>query len=302
MTENPTEQLLPEQAGAIEDGDGQEHQEPEELEPQLELSGVDLAKVALQSAREAARRRGTEPAAKRRSTTRQGRGQVRGDGREPVGLGGALRGLMASRAWETPVAGGSVLADWPTIAPDLAAHTVAVAHDPETGRLDLRPSSPAWALQLRLHATELVARIGRHAGSGVVRSINVLPPGHVQALQAAVAEPVVSTAAAVPVKPREPSAGYRLALETLRATKPASTAPPSVRAAIERQNAAMAREPEEAFAPALEERLRLEAEQRQAADVHRRALLRARQERAAAQVPSIAPKQSAGPGQLGQTA
>lgn len=54
VTENPTEQLPPEQAGAIEDGDVQEHQD-------LELSGVDLAKVALQSAREAGGRRGVEP-------------------------------------------------------------------------------------------------------------------------------------------------------------------------------------------------------------------------------------------------
>ena len=60
MTGISAEQLLPEQAGAIEDDDVQEHQEP--VEP--ELSGVDLAKVALQSAREAARRRGAEPAAK----------------------------------------------------------------------------------------------------------------------------------------------------------------------------------------------------------------------------------------------
>ena len=200
-----------------------------------------------------------------------------------------MSALMASRAWETPVAGGSVLADWPTIAPDLAAHAAAIAHDSETGRLDLRPSSRAWALQLRLHATELVARIGQHAGPGVVRSINVLPPGNPQALPATVSEPVAGTAAAATAEPREHSAGYRLALETLRATKPASTAPPSVRAAIERQNAAMACELEEAFIPAQDERLREEVERRAAGDVQRRALLRARQERAARAVLSITP-------------
>jgi hypothetical protein len=51
----------------------------------------------------------------------------------------------------------------------------------------------------------------------------------------------------------------------------------------------MAREPETAVTPALDERLREEAEQRQAGDVHRQALQRARKERSAREVPSIAP-------------
>lgn len=288
MTENPTEQLLPEQGDVLEAGDVQEDQEPE-------LSGVDLAKVALQAARESARRRGAEPGAKRQLKARQGRGPVGSGGREPVGLGGALRGLMASRAWETPVAGGSVLDQWLAIAPELVGRAVAVAHDPESGRLDLRPSSSAWAVQLRLHAADLVARIGQHVGPGVVRTIRVLPPGSTP-----VPAPVATaTAAAVPepAEPREHSAGYQLALEAHRATKTSSTASPVVRAAIQRQDQALAdhREPEEAFTAALEERERLEADRHRDADVQRRALRRARQERAAkaaGQLPSIAPPSS----------
>jgi hypothetical protein len=75
-----------------------------------------------------------------------------------------------------------------------------------------------------------------------------------------------------------------------------------VRAAIERQTQAMAREPEELFTPALDERLREEAEQRAAGDVHRRALLRTRQERAAREVPSITLAVPAAAPVLGQTA
>jgi predicted nucleic acid-binding Zn ribbon protein len=269
---------------------------------ETELSGVDLARVALQSAREAARRHGADPATKRRSTTRQGHGFVRGEGREPVGLGGALSALMASRAWETPVAGGGVLADWPTIAPELAAHVAAVAHDAESGRLDLSPASPAWATQVRLTSASLIARIGHQVGPGVVRSIQVLPPGAaVGTAPALAAAASTATTPPAPAKPRQRCTGYELALQAHRATKTVGTAPPAVRAAIERQDAAMAREPEEAFNAALEERLRLEAEQRQAADVHRRALRRARTERAADQLPSITPSTTAVTG-LGQTA
>lgn len=296
MTETePLTEQLPEPGDQVQDGNvDQGEQEPE-------LSGVDLARVALHNAREAARRRGAEPAAKRRSKTRQGRGPVRGDGREPVGLGGALSALMASRAWETPVAGGGVLADWPAIAPELAAHVTAVAHDAESGRLDLLPDSPAWATQLRLTSASLVTRIGRQVGPGVVRSIHVLPPGATCAGPVPVSEAIAPAAAApAAVEPREPSAGYRLAMETLRATKPADTTAPAVRAAMQRQNAAMAREPEEAFTPALDELLRQQAQQLQAADVHRRALLRARAERAAAQLPTITPKTA--PDTLGRTA
>lgn len=286
MTETETlAEELPEPGDRVQDGDVDQGEE----EP--ELSGVDLARVALHNAREAARRRGAEPAAKRRSKTRQGRGLVRGEGREPVGLGGALSALMASRAWETPVAGGGVLADWPTIAPELAAHVTAVAHDAESGRLDLLPASPAWATQLRLTSASLVTRIGRQVGPGVVRSIHVLPPGSAAGAGPVPVSEAVAPAAAAPagVEPREPSAGYRLALETLRATRPADTTAPAVRAAMQRQSAAMAREPEEAFTPVLDERLRQEAERRQEADVQRKAVLRARQERAARALPSIAP-------------
>ena len=269
---------------------------------EAELSGVDLARVALQNARESARRRSAEPAAKRKAKTRPGPGSGRRDGREPVGLGGTLAGLIASRAWAVPVAGGSVLADWPVIAPELAAHVTAVAHDPETGRLDLLPASTTWATQLRLTSASLVTRISHHAGDGVVRTIRVLPPGAAAVSSPAPAPTADTTAAAPPmaVEPREHSAGYRLAVEALRATKPADTVAPAVRAAMQRQNAAMAREAEEDFTPMLDERLRLEAEQRQAADVQRRAVLRARQERAAHALPSITPPIA--PTALGRTA
>jgi hypothetical protein len=65
---------------------------------------------------------------------------------------------------------------------------------------------------------------------------------------------------------------------------------------------AMAPESKELFTPALDERLRAEAEQRAAGAVQHRALLRARQERAVREVPSITPAVPAAAPVLGQTA
>ncbi|WP_331734460.1 MULTISPECIES: hypothetical protein [unclassified Streptomyces] len=58
-----------------------------------EVSGVDLARVALRAAREAARMNGTGQKAKKRPRAAT---MVRRDGREPMGLGTAIGTLVAS--------------------------------------------------------------------------------------------------------------------------------------------------------------------------------------------------------------
>ncbi|MFI0193056.1 DciA family protein [Streptomyces sp. NPDC017082] len=88
---------------------------------------------------------------------------------------------MADRAWELPAAGGSVLDQWPDIAaavaPQLPHHVAAVAFHPETGQLDLRPDSSAYATQLRLITARIVATANEAAGTEAVRTVRVLPPG-----------------------------------------------------------------------------------------------------------------------------
>lgn len=71
-----------------------------------ELSGVDLARVALRQAKEAAKKRGDSEA---HTPRRPQQTAVRRDGREPSGFAAVLQGLMADRAWEVPAAGGTVL-------------------------------------------------------------------------------------------------------------------------------------------------------------------------------------------------
>jgi hypothetical protein len=110
-----------------------------------QLSGVDLARVALRAAMEAARKNGNSHTAKAKPRTTR---VVRRDGREPMGLGAAIGALVTERAWELPAAGASLRERWAAIAPDLAGHVAAVGYDADSGRLTVCPESTAWATKL----------------------------------------------------------------------------------------------------------------------------------------------------------
>lgn len=144
------------------------------------LSGIDLARVALHQARAAAKARGEQTrVGKPKRATRTA--AARGNGREVAGFSTVLQGLMADRAWSIPVAGGSVLDQWPdiadTITTNLSAHVAAAAFHKESGQLDLRPASPAYATQLRLLSARIVAAANEAIGTQAVRSIRVLADG-----------------------------------------------------------------------------------------------------------------------------
>jgi hypothetical protein len=144
-----------------------------------ELSGVDLARVALYAAREAAKARGETVTRKAKRRTRTA--AARRDGREPTGFAAVLQGLMADRAWDLPAAGGSVLDQWPAIAaavaPTLPAHVAAIAFHAESGQLDLRPDSPAYGTQLRLITARIVGAANDAVGTQAVRTVRILPIG-----------------------------------------------------------------------------------------------------------------------------
>ncbi|MEU5756732.1 DciA family protein [Streptomyces sp. NPDC047829] len=259
-----------------------------------ELSGVDLARVALHQAREAAKKRGdSEAPAPRRRRQRV----VQRDGQEPSGFAAVLQGLMADRAWELPAAGGTVLDRWPDIAaavaPQLPDHVTAVAFHPETGQLDLRPDSPAYATQLRLISARIVAAANESAGIGAVRGVRALAVGAAPAPRTVAPTPTASAAPGtpeMPVKKREmASPGFRLALASHQAVTPAQRLDPGITEAVERQTAAMRELSRRAFpepdvvpddVPAPIEQARLER-RRQAAATEAAALRRARAERAA---------------------
>lgn len=208
---------------------------------EAELSGVDLARVALRAAQEDARRRGTEQSA--RKPTRRARPVPR-DGRDPIDLGQAIMGLIADRAWETPAAGGSVLDQWPAIAGNLARHIAAVSFDGETGRLDLQPDSPAYATHLRFEANRLISKANETVRAGTVKTIRILRPGTLARTSTrpgpdADGPPVYrapSTASARSEPRREPPTAYLEAVEAARTHRASLQAPTELGAITERQS------------------------------------------------------------------
>ncbi|MGW1506693.1 DUF721 domain-containing protein [Streptomyces mirabilis] len=113
-----------------------------------EVSGVDLARVALRAALEVARKNGGGRTAKAKPRTTSS--VVRHGRREPLGLGAAIGMLVTERAWELPAAGASLRERWEAIAPEFAGHVTAVGYDADPGRLTVCPESAAWATKLRL--------------------------------------------------------------------------------------------------------------------------------------------------------
>lgn len=151
---------------------------PEGAPKSPEPSGVDLARVALRAAKEAARARGDAVQQKKQARRGGLRSGARADGRDPMALGSAINRLITERGWETPAAVGGVMGRWPQIVgADLAKHCVPARYDEDERVLVVQCDSTAWATQLRHLAPALVARLNDDLGHGRVRMIKVLNPG-----------------------------------------------------------------------------------------------------------------------------
>ncbi|MEU2415147.1 DciA family protein [Streptomyces sp. NPDC013099] len=255
-------------------------------------SGADLARIALQSARAAAKS-APQPKRTRTTTTRT----QRSGGREPLPFADALSRMVAERGWATPAAAaataGSVIDQWPAIAPELAGKVEAVQFDAATGTLHLRPATPAYRTQLTLHQKQIVAKVNASVGRNTVRQLEILRPAALASPSPADTRPPAAPAAPQPAAaPRQPArteapGGYRAAIAAHHATWTRQQhTRPEIQAAAERQLRERIREPEENFADgrqALEE-LRAKAaaqQQTRPSDVSRaRALQRLATERA----------------------
>ncbi|MFJ9039770.1 DUF721 domain-containing protein [Streptomyces sp. NPDC102406] len=160
-------------------GGGAAEGDPKKAEAVPEPSGVDLARVALRAAREAARARGA--AAQQKKQVRRGgslRSGARSDGRDPMGLGPAINRLITERGWETPAAVGGVMGRWPQIVgEELARHCVPQKYDEDERVLVVQCDSTAWATQVRMLAVQLVKRLNEDLGHGTVRRIDIRNPG-----------------------------------------------------------------------------------------------------------------------------
>ncbi len=124
----------------------------------------DLARLALQQARQDARWRRGKRAPQRRS--RPGSG--------PVLLQTALSDLLCERGWVIPALNPLITAWLGIVGPEIAAHVAVV--DVDGGQLIVRADSKAWASQARLLAPQLVARLNQHLDHEAVRTLRVLSP------------------------------------------------------------------------------------------------------------------------------
>ncbi|MFD9249549.1 DciA family protein [Streptomyces bottropensis] len=222
-------------------------------------SGRDLARQALAAYKASARTQPTTPVKKTRRTTRP----ARGEGRDPQGLGAIIGRLTDEQGWADNVTGGDLIDQWPTIAPaELATTVTPVSYDADRGLLTLRPSTPAYATQIRLFQLALAKRLNTALGKPAVRAIRVLPPGAASAPGSTAAVAPAAPAPEAPVRTRETaSPGYRTALELSLTHRP-ERAPtdPYLAEAIARQDHALRakRLPEDEHADYLAEQERLE--------------------------------------------
>jgi predicted nucleic acid-binding Zn ribbon protein len=143
-----------------------------------DVTGPDLARAALDAARVASRRRGTEQAKRRVAGARRRRGGYSGprpDDRDPQPFGQAIKRLVEDRDWSRTASAATVLAGWDRlVGPEIAARCQPVSLT--GGELTLAAESTAWATQLRLLAPKLIGRIRAELGPEVVTRIRVHGP------------------------------------------------------------------------------------------------------------------------------
>ncbi|MGB8389509.1 DUF721 family protein [Mycobacterium sp.] len=156
---------------------------PEPTRKPSELTGIDLVRRTLEEARAAARARGKDAGRGRASppVPRRVAGQRRSwsgpgpDVRDPQPLGRLARDLAKKRGWSVQVAEGTVLGNWSVVVgQQIADHATPTALN--DGVLSVSAESTAWATQLRMIQSQLLAKIAAAVGNGVVKSLKITGP------------------------------------------------------------------------------------------------------------------------------
>lgn len=144
---------------------------------QPSASPLDLVREALARAKASARERGVVRETKRRSyQDREPRfSGARPDERDPQLVGAEIDRMVADNGWREDAQVATVLACWDRlVGADLASHC---RPDRLTdGELVLVAESTAWATQVRLMTSAILAKLGAELGPTVVRSVRVFGP------------------------------------------------------------------------------------------------------------------------------
>lgn len=145
---------------------------------------TDIAQDALAGARGIARstRSGNRQRARRirrANLAGRGAGGYSGPGpdptRDPQLIGSLLADYVDERGWDRPLAEARVFADWPAlVGPDVAAHCA--PDSLRDGELRISAESTAWATQLRLLGSTLLARLVAELGPDVVTKLIITGP------------------------------------------------------------------------------------------------------------------------------
>lgn len=148
-----------------------------------ELRGVDLARRALEEARAAARAAGKSVGQGRASPRKGGVRALRRrgwsgsgpDDRDPQTLSALAMQLAKGRGWSTKVAEGTVFGRWASVVgEDIASHAQPISL--ENGVLSIQAESTAWATQLRMFQSQILAKIAAAVGNGVVKQLRINGP------------------------------------------------------------------------------------------------------------------------------
>ncbi|GAB0101070.1 DNA replication protein DciA [Nocardia sp. JMUB6875] len=153
--------------------------------PEPELRGVDLARRALEEARAAARAAGKSVGQGRASPRQGGIRSLRRrrtgwsgahpDERDPQTLSALAMQLAKGRGWSGKVAEGTVFGRWSSVVgEDIAAHATPISL--ENGILSIQAESTAWATQLRMFQSQILAKIAAAVGNGVVKQLKINGP------------------------------------------------------------------------------------------------------------------------------
>lgn len=145
------------------------------LGPPVSTPPEQVVRAALARARSAARARGLRPGDRPRRAVAPAAGTPGPDARDPQPLAASARRLAADLGWGHELVAGGLAARWPqVVGPQVAEHCEYVGLD--AGVLTVRASSTAWATNLRLMTSALLARLAEELGEGVVVEVTVLGP------------------------------------------------------------------------------------------------------------------------------
>jgi len=147
------------------------------------LKGMDLVRRTLEEARGAARQQGknvgrgrNSPAPRRVAGSGRRRWSGPGpDARDPQLFGSLTNDIARSRGWSARVAEGAVFGRWRAVVGEqISAHATPTALN--EGVLTVSAESTAWATQLRMVQSQILAKIAAAVGDGVVTSLKIVGP------------------------------------------------------------------------------------------------------------------------------